>query len=72
MFGWLKVNALKGKKVVVKRPINGNSENSLESLLDERGKVFVFDDVKSAKDYLIRCGYDEQQIKAEGIVFTAA
>ncbi len=72
MFNWLKGNALKGKRVVVKRPVGGVSGNSLESLLDDRGKVFVFDDVKSAKDYLFRCGYDEQQIKAEGIVFMAA
>ena len=72
MFNWLKRDVLKGKKIVVKRPIKGISDNGLESLLDERGKVFVFDDVKSAKDYLIRCGYDEKQIKAEGIVFTAA
>lgn len=55
------------KSVIVGRPINGISINGLEYLMDDEGGYKIFDDMDSAKKFLIENGFDEEDM--EELVF---
>ena len=64
------VNYEKSDKIVIGRPIEGLSLNGLDYLCGEDGKPLQFADEKEAKAFLLnKCGYTEQSIEDEGIIF---
>ena len=64
------VNYEKSDKIVIGRPIEGLSLNGLEYICGEDEKPLQFADEKEAKAFLLnKCGYTEQSIEDEGIIF---
>lgn len=58
--------------VLIKRPINGITINGFEYVLDDNGNEISFDNLEDAKAFLVKHGYDENAIDAEGIEFEEA
>lgn len=55
------------KAVIVGRPINGISINGLEYLMDDEGDYKIFDDIDTAKKFLMENGFDKEDM--EELVF---
>lgn len=53
--------------IIIGKPINGVTVNGLEYILDDNGEPMKFETSGHALVYLLKSGYTEQDIEAEGL-----